>query len=320
MTKVLITRAFIEIDPAEFCEEFDVTLGVPDDYMDRAELFQHIRDASAVVARHDDHINREVIDAAPELKIISNYGAGYETVDVEAATERGIWVTNTPDVLTEATADTTLMLLLAACRRMYEAESYVRSGEWKVYDPNLFHSTHPNGKLLGIIGMGRIGQALARRARALGMNIIYHNRRRVADEIEQELGAKYLSLDELLRAADIISLHTPLTPETNYMIDEPQFARMKDGVIIINTARGQVVRETALVEALKSGKVHSAGLDVYENEPDVHPELLPMKNVTLLPHIGSATRETRAEMANLALENIRLVLNGKRPKTPVNEV
>jgi len=227
-------------------------------------------------------------------------------------------VTNTPDVLTESTADLAITLILCVLRRVTESERFVRDGEWTKYDPNDFHGSDPDGKVLGILGMGRIGQEVAQRARAFRMEVVYHNRRQLGQDVESRLGARYVSFGELLATADIISVHTPLTPETEYLIDTPELDRMKDGVSVINTARGPVVRESALAQALRSGKVSAAGLDVHEYEPQVHPDLLELPNVTLLPHIGSATRETRSKMAALTVENVRLVLAGQRPRTPVN--
>ena len=318
--KVLITRGFIELEIEDFCQEYEVHVGSAYDFMDRSETLERIRDVDAVVIRHQDNPDREFIDAAPNLKIISNYGAGFETVDVEYATENGIWVSNTPGVLAESTADLTITLILCVLRRVTESERFVRAGEWTRYDPNDFHGTDPFGKKLGILGMGRIGREVATRARTFGMDIIYHNRRQLDEPIETEFEARYVSFDELLTTCDILCVQTPLTAETEYLIDRDEIARMKDGVFIINTARGQIVRESALAEGLRSGKVKAAGLDVHENEPHVHPEFLDIPNVTLLPHLGSATTETRGKMAALTLENVRLALAGQRPKTPVNEV
>ncbi|MDP6113269.1 MAG: D-glycerate dehydrogenase [Planctomycetota bacterium] len=318
--RVLLTRDFIELDISDFRSEFDIHAGSKDGFMSREELFAHLPEADAAIIRHQDHPNREFIDAAPNLKIIANYGAGFETVDVDHATERGIWVTNTPDVLNDTTADLAMTLLLCVCRRVTEGERYVRQGKWITYDPNDFHGSDPRGKTLGIVGMGRIGQEFARLARTFKMKIIYHNRRRVSEEIESSLEAEYVDFSELLARSDFISLHTPLTDETRYLLDTEEFEKMKGGVYVINTARGQVVRESALAAALRSGKVAGAGLDVHENEPQVHPEFFELENVVLLPHLGSATLETRAKMAALTVENVRLVLGGQRPKTPVNEV
>lgn len=318
--KVLITRGYPREIIEVFCREFEVFAGRADRFMDRRELLERVGDAQALVSRSADLIDREVIDRGPKLKVISNYGVGYETLDVPYATGRGIWVCNTPDVLTDATADLAMALLLCACRRISEAEAHVRSGRWTVQDPDILNGNDPEGKVLGILGMGRIGQAVARRARAFRMEILYHNRRPIAPQVAKELGARYVSLEELWAVSDFLTVHTPLTAETEYFIDAAQFAQMKRGVYLVNTARGKIIRETALVEALKSGQVRGAGLDVFENEPRVHPELLRLPNVTLVPHVGSATEETRRKMAELTLENARRVLRGQRPRTPVNEV
>ncbi|MBI2195135.1 MAG: D-glycerate dehydrogenase [Planctomycetes bacterium] len=318
--KVLITRGYAPEVLREFCDEFDVAVGATGRYLDRWELLERVGEVDALISRSADRVDREVMERAPRLRVVSNFGVGFETLDVEEATRRGIWVCNTPDVLTEATADLAIALLLCACRRISEAEAYVRNGQWNQINPDLFHGSDPEGKVLGILGMGRIGQALARRARAFGMRLIYHNRRRVAAAVEEALGARFVPLEELWALSDFLSVHTPLTPETEHLIDRPQFARMKPGVYFVNTSRGKVVREAALVEALASGKVRGAGLDVFENEPAVHPDLLRMPNVTLLPHIGSATRETRRRMEELTLDNARRVLRGERPRTPVNDL
>ena len=318
--RVLLTRDFVELDISNFRREFDVHSGRKDDFMPHEEIFAHLPEVDAVIIRHQDHPNRNFIDAGPNLKIIANYGAGYETVDIDYATERGIWVTNTPEVLNDTTADLALTLLLCVCRRVTEGGRYVRQGTWTNYNPNDFHGSDPRGKTLGIIGMGRIGQEFARLARTFKMKIIYNNRRRVSEEIESNLEAEYVDFDDLLGRSDFISVHTPLTDETRYLLDSAAFEKMKDGVFVINTARGQVLRESALAAALRSGKVAGAGLDVHENEPQVCSEFFELENVVLLPHLGSATLGTRAKMAALTVENVRLVLSGQRPKTPVNEV
>ena len=317
---VLLTRDFVELDITDFRSEFDVHAGRKDSFMSHEEIYTHLPEVDAVIIRHQDHPNRKFIEAAPNLKIIANYGAGYETVDVGYATERGIWVTNTPEVLNDTTADLAITLLLCVCRRVTEGERYVRQRKWIAYNPNDFHGSDPRGKTLGIIGMGRIGQEFARLAQTFKMKIIYHNRRRLSEEIESNLEAEYVEFNDLLARSDFLSIHTPLTDETRYLLDTDEFEKMKDGVFVINTARGQVIRESALAVALKSGKVAGAGLDVHENEPRVYSEFLELENVVLLPHLGSATLETRAKMAALTVENVRLVLSGQRPRTPVNEV
>ncbi len=258
------------------------------------------------------------MDAAGDgLKIIANMAVGYDNVDVEAATERGVVVTNTPEVLNETTADTAFMLLLAAARRLGEAERLLRSGGWDAWGPMQLTGPDVWGKKLGVVGFGRIGQAVARRARGFDMEIIYHDQYR-NEEAEQELGARYLDLNELLRACDFISVHTPLTDETHHLIGATELDRMKPETVLVNTSRGPVVDEASLADALAEDRIFAAGLDVYEEEPEVHPRLLELENVVLAPHIGSASVETRDKMAVLAAENIVAVLSGEEPKTQVN--
>ncbi len=225
-------------------------------------------------------------------------------------------VTNTPGVLDETTADVAFMLLLAAARRLGESERTLRAGKWEWWGPKLFMGVDVWGKKLGIVGMGRIGAAVARRARGFGMEILYHNRSR-DEEVEKELNARYLELDELLKTSDFISIHTPLTDETRHLIGAPQLENMKPEAVLVNTSRGPVVDEAALANALAQGGIFAAGLDVYEEEPKVHPKLLELENVVLAPHIGSGSIETRNKMALLASENVVAVLRGGEPKTPV---
>jgi glyoxylate reductase len=258
------------------------------------------------------------MDAAGDgLKVIANMAVGYDNIDVEAATERGVVVTNTPEVLNETTADTAFMLLLAAARRLGEAERLLRSGGWDAWGPRQLTGPDVWGKRLGVIGFGRIGQALARRTRGFDMDLVYHDQYR-NEEAEQELGARYLDLDELLETADFVSVHTPLTDETHHLIGATELGRMRPEAVLVNTSRGPVVDEAALADALAEGRIFAAGLDVYEEEPEVHHKLLELENVVLAPHIGSASIETRDKMAALAAENIVAVLSGEEPKTPVN--
>jgi len=228
-------------------------------------------------------------------------------------------VTNTPDVLTNATADLAFALLLACARRIVEADEFTRKGKFKIWQSDLMLGKELNGHTVGIIGAGRIGQAFGRRSKGFGMKILYFDKKRIP-EFEKETGAKFSTLNQLLKKSDFISIHTPLTKETYHLIDKKEFEMMKDGAILINTARGEIINEKELVNALKSGKLFSAGLDVYEFEPKITKDLLKMKNVVLLPHIGSATFETRTKMAELAAKNIVNVLRGKKPITPVNKI
>ena len=282
------------------------------------ELHQAVSGAAAAVTFLHDRIDDAFLDAArSELRIVANVAVGYDNVDVDACTRRGVVFTNTPGVLTEATADIALALILIATRRLGEGERLVRSGRpwsWNMF----FHlGTGVQGKTLGIVGLGQIGRATARRGRALGMEIAYTGSRRADESVEAELDAAFLPFDELLAAADVVSLHCPLKPETRHLIDAAALHRMKPSAFLINTTRGPVVDEAALVEALRDGTIAGAGLDVFEQEPRVHPGLLELENVALLPHLGSATIETRAAMAVLAARNVAAVLSGDDPLTPV---
>ena len=314
--KVLVTR---EIPAAGLrpLEEFDVTV-LSEAPPERADLLEAASGAEGVLSTVTEKIDGTFMDAAGEgLKVVANMAVGYDNVDVEAAKARGVIVTNTPGVLDETTADVAFMLLLAAARRLGESERVLRAGRWEWWGPKLFMGPDVWGKKLGIVGFGRIGQAVARRARGFDMEILYHNRSRKGDA-EEELGASYLELDELLEAADFVSLHTPLTDETRHLIDAPELERMKPEAVLVNTSRGPVVDEAALADALAQGRIFAAGLDVYEEEPKVHPKLLELENVVLAPHIGSGSIETRVKMAVLAAENLTAVLRGEEPKTLVS--
>jgi glyoxylate reductase len=314
--KVLVTR---EIPAAGLrpLEEFDVTV-LSEAPPERADLLEAASGAEGVLSTVTEKIDGTFMDAAGEdLKVIANMAVGYDNVDVEAAKTRGVIVTNTPGVLDETTADVAFMLLLAAARRLGESERVLRAGRWEWWGPKLFMGPDVWGKKLGVVGLGRIGQAVARRARGFGMKILYHNRSR-REEAEEELGASYLELDELLETADFITLHTPLTDETRHLIDAPALERMKPEAVLVNTSRGPVVDEAALADALAEGRIFAAGLDVYEEEPEVHPKLLELENVVLAPHIGSGSIETRGKMAVLAAENLAAVLRGEQPKTLVS--
>ncbi|HEY6690070.1 MAG TPA: D-glycerate dehydrogenase [Rubrobacter sp.] len=314
--KVLVTR---EIPDAglRLLEGFDVTV-LSVSPPGRGELLEAVRGAVGILPTVTEKMDAEVIDAAGDgLKVIANMAVGFDNIDVEAATELGVVVTNTPEVLNETTADTAFMLLLASARRLGEAERLLRSGGWDAWGPKQLTGPDVWGKRLGVIGFGRIGQALARRTRGFDMDLVYHDQYR-NEEAERELGARYLELDELLRTSDFVSIHTPLTPETTHLIGAEELERMKPEAVLVNTSRGPVVDEAALADALADARIFAAGLDVYENEPEVHPKLLDLEKVVLAPHIGSASIETRDKMAALAAENLAAVLRGEEPKTPVN--
>ncbi|MEM0023042.1 MAG: glyoxylate reductase [Thermofilaceae archaeon] len=289
----------------------------------REVLLEKARDVDALVTLLTDRIDRELLDNAPRLRIIAQYAVGYDNIDVEYATRKGVYVTNTPGVLTDATADLAWALLLAAARRIVEADRFVRSGEyWRTgtgWHPLMMLGYHVTGKTLGIIGMGRIGQAVARRAKGFDMRILYYQRHRLPGELERELGAQYVDLETLLRESDFVTIHVPLTKETYHMIGERELKIMKRAAILVNTARGAVIDEQALVKALKEGWIAAAGLDVFELEPlpPDHP-LTKLENVVLAPHIGSATYETRAAMAELVARNLVAFYKGEVPPNLVN--
>jgi glyoxylate reductase len=312
---VLVTREIPEAG-LYLLEDFDVSV-LFERPPERGELLQAVRGMDGVLSTATEKIDGEVLDAAGGgLKVVANMAVGYDNIDVRAARERGVVVTNTPGVLDETTADVAFMLMLAAARRLGEGERLLRAGKWEWWGPKQLRGLDVWGKKLGILGLGRIGQAVARRARGFGMEILYHSRSRKEDA-EKELGARYLELRGLLSESDFISVHTPLTDETRHLIGKEELERMKSGAVLVNTSRGPVVDEGALADALGNGRIFAAGLDVYEEEPRVDPKLLGLENVVLAPHIGSASIETRDKMATLAAENLRAVLRGEQPMTPV---
>ena len=285
---------------------------IPSDVRDR-----QLATADAAVTLLTDRVDDAFLDAAPGLRVVANVAVGYNNIDVDACRARGVVVTNTPGVLTDATADLALGLILMTTRRLGEGERLIRSGaawQWGMF---MMLGRSIGGRRLGIVGMGEIGRAVAVRAAAFGMEVVYHNRSRVAPEVERDLGVTYADLDDLIATSDVVSLHCPYTPETHHLIDSDALERMRADAVLINTARGPVVDEAALVTALETGRIAAAGLDVYEDEPTVHPGLLALDNVVLLPHLGSATVETRDAMAELAARNVVAVLSGHEPPTPV---
>ena len=281
------------------------------------EMRARVAGAAALVSMVTDAIDRSVIDAGAQLKIIANVAMGYNNIDVAHARSRGILVTNTPDVLTDATADLTWALILAVTRRVSEGERLVRRGEWKGWALDFMLGPELRGKQLGIVGFGRIGRAVASRAAAFGMRVVYAGRRQAQGAAPGDVS---VSLDELLTTSDIVSLHVPLTEETRHLIDGRALARMKRSAYLVNTARGPVVDDAALAWALGQHLIAGAALDVYEHEPVIHPDLLTLENVLLAPHLGSGTTETRTAMANLAVDNVLAVLAGRPPVTPITPV
>jgi glyoxylate reductase len=284
----------------------------------RADLLRLVRGADAVLTLLHDRVDEELLEAAgPQLRCVANVAVGYDNVDLEAAARRGVLVTNTPGVLDDATADLTLALLLAATRRIVEGDRLVRSGrEWS-WGMHFMLGSSLQGKRVGIVGLGGIGRRVAERARAFGMEIAYHQRRAAPAEVEAALGAERMPLERLLAESDAVSLHCPLTPETHHLIGAAELEAMKPTAVLVNAARGPVVDERALAEALAARRIAGAGLDVYEREPRVEPGLLELENVVLAPHLGSATVETRTAMAELAARNAISVLTGQGPLTPV---
>lgn len=277
----------------------------------------HLASAEAIIPLLTVRVDAALLERAPDLRLVANAAVGYDNVDTEACFRRGVMVTNTPDVLTAATADLTIALMLATVRRLPQAERSLREGRfhgWGFWD---YLGGDLEGRTLGIFGMGRIGRAVARRARGFGMRIRYTSRTPMAAELEADLDAEHVDREVLFETSDVLSLHAPGTPETRHVINRAALERMKRGSYLINTARGTLVDEAALAGAIRSGHIAGAGLDVYEREPIVHPELLALDQVVLLPHIGSATHRTRGRMAELAVENVEAVLTGRAPVTPV---
>lgn len=283
----------------------------------KTELIKNAGNADAVISLLTDKIDSEIIDNLKKCKIIANYAVGYNNIDIEYAKSKNIIVTNTPDILTNATADIALTLALACSRRAIEGHDFVKKKKFKGWAPKLLLGLEMSGKTIGIIGAGRIGQAAAKRFKAFDTKIVYYNRSRKYD-LEKKLGAKKVTLKKLMKDSDIISIHIPSTEETYHLLDKEHLSLLKPDAILINVARGEVVDEKYLIQLLKKRKIHSAGFDVYENEPDINPDLLKLPNVVLLPHLGSATIEARTKMAQLCAENVIRVLGGKSPKTKVN--
>jgi len=285
--------------------------------LSKAELISRLRGKDALICHIISTIDDEVLAAAPTVKVVANVAVGYNNIDVAAARRRGVVVTNTPDVLTETTADFAWTLLMAAARRVVEADHFSRSGQWQKWEWDLLWGADIFGKTLGIVGFGRIGRAVARRALGFNMRVLYQDAVRADAAVERELRATRMDLEPLLAESDFVSLHTPLLPETRHLMGERTLKLMKKSAILVNAARGPVVDEAALVRALKEGWIAGAGLDVFEEEPKIHPGLLPLKNVVLAPHIASASFDTRVAMASLAVRNCLAVLDGKPPLTPV---
>jgi glyoxylate reductase len=315
---VVVTRKLPNVVETRMCELFDTRLNVDDRPLTNAELAEAMRTADVIVPTVTDRIDTALIEqAGPQLRLIANFGNGVDNIDVGAAIARGMTVTNTPGVLTEDTADMTMGLILAVARRVVEGAKLVPAGEWTGWSPTWMLGSRITGKRLGILGMGRIGQALARRAKAFGLQIHYHNRRRVAQATEEALEATYWdSLDQMLARMDIVSVNCPHTPATYHLLSARRLKYLRPHAIIINTARGEVIDEIALTRMLETGEIAGAGLDVFEHEPAISPKLVKLAvagKVTLLPHMGSATQEGRIDMGEKVIINVRTFMDGHRP-------
>ncbi|MBY0581639.1 MAG: D-glycerate dehydrogenase [Sphingomonas sp.] len=319
--KVVVTRELTDAVMHRMAELFDASLNHRDQSMTRAELETAVADCDVLVPTVTDTIDASLIEkAGSRLKLIANFGAGVNHIDLKAARARGIIVTNTPGVLTEDTADMTMALILSVPRRLAEGEKLVRSGQWKGWSPGGMLGHRIGGKALGIIGMGRIGQAVAQRARAFGLSIHYHNRHRLPAVLEAQLAATWHeNLDEMLAQIDIVTIHTPRNADSEKLIDRRRIALMRPHVYLINASRGGIVDEEALVEALEAGKLAGAGLDVWTFEPVIDPRLLALPNVVMTPHMGSATYEGRAATGERVITNIRMWADGHRPPDQVLE-
>jgi glyoxylate reductase len=285
--------------------------------LSKADLIARLRGKDGLVCHILSSIDDEVLAAAPTVKVVANVAVGYNNIDVAAARRRGVVVTNTPDVLTETTADYAWMLLMAAARRVVEADHFARSGQWQRWQWDLLWGADVHGKTLGVVGFGRIGRAVARRALGFNMRVLYQDAFRADAAVERELRATRTELEPLLAESDFVTLHTPLLAETHHLMNERTLKLMKKSAVLVNAARGPVVDEAALVRALEEGWIAGAGLDVFEDEPKIHPGLPPLKNVVLSPHIASASFDTRVAMATLAIRNCLAVVDGKPPITPV---
>lgn len=314
---IFVTRRLPQPPLDRLAEVFDVSINPDNRVLSKREVMDGVQGKDALLCLLTDAIDAEVMDAEPNLRVLSNYAVGYNNIDVEAATERKLPVTNTPGVLTDTSADLAFALILASARRIAEGDAFTRAGKFDGWGPLMMLGYDVYGKTLGILGMGRIGTAVAKRAQGFDMRVLYTNRSD-RPEAEQKYNAQKVDLETLLRESDYLSVHVPMSDETRHMIGAEQLAAMKPTAFLINTARGPIVDEAALVEALRSGEIAGAGLDVYEEEPALAPGLAECENAVLIPHLGSATIETRTKMAQLAVENAIAVIEGRRPAHLVN--
>jgi len=317
--KVLVTRPIKEEPTRRLRERCDVTIDENDFGIPRDDLLKMVTGYDALITMLTEQVDAELLAAAgPQLKIVANHAVGFDNVSLPDCTAAGVMATNTPDVLTETTADTAFALLMTAARRVGEGERFLRAGTPWIWGPLMMLGQDVHHKTIGIVGFGRIGQAVARRAKGFGMHVIYADAFQLPADVEAQTGARRVELDELLERADFVSIHTNLTPETRHLFGAEQFARMKDTAVLVNTSRGPVVDEAALADALEAGEIFAAGLDVFEHEPDVHPKLLGLENAVVIPHLGSATVDTRDAMGHLAVDNVFAALDGERPPTLLN--
>ena len=314
---IFVTRRLPQPPLDRLAEVFDVSINPDNRVLLKQEVMDGVQGKDALLCLLTDAIDAEVMDAEPNLRVLSNYAVGYNNIDVQAATERKLPVTNTPGVLTDTSADLAFALILASARRIAEGDAFTRAGKFDGWGPLMMLGYDVYGKTLGILGMGRIGTAVAKRAQGFDMRVLYTNRS-ARPEAEQKYNAQKVDMETLLRESDYLSIHVPMSKETRHMIGAEQLAAMKPTAFLINTARGPIVDEAALVEALRSGSIAGAGLDVYEEEPKLAPGLAECENAVLIPHLGSATIETRTKMAQLAVENAIAVIEGRRPAHLVN--
>ena len=316
--RVLVTREVFDETLAYIAEHCEVDSNQEDMALTRDELAQRLADKEGVVCSLTDRIDADLLERCPRLKVVANMAVGYNNIDVPACSARGILATNTPGVLDDSTADLAWTLMLGAARRVTEVERYIRQGDWKGWRLKQWLGIDVHHATLGIVGMGRIGRAIARRARGFDMRVLYHNRKPVAESVELELKTSWVSLDELLRQSDFVVLQVPYTPQTHHLIGAAELAKMKPDAILVNSTRGGVVDDAALVSALRKRAIRAAGLDVFENEPNLNPGFLELDNVVLAPHIGSSTEATRRAMAMTAAKNAIAVLTGGRPPNLIN--
>ena len=316
--KILVTGNLPETVISSLAKDHEVTTHRVDQPMKRAELLSAVEDMDGILSMISDAIDSELFERAPKLKIVSNCAVGHDNIDLNEASKKKILVTNTPEVVTDASADITLALMLAVARRVVEGDKRTRNGEYKFFAPFNFLGTEVTGKTLGIVGLGRIGIAVGRRAKAFDMRVLYYKRSRIDPTREVELGLEYTGFEDLLKQSDFVSLHVPLSKASRHLISSPELEMMKSSAFLINTARGPIVDEEALVKALKEGSIAGAGLDVYENEPELASGLAGLDNTVLLPHVGSATTETRTQMAAKAAHNLLAGLKGEQPPDCLN--